>query len=518
MYIKILAIIIICIALLCCLSAQGLEIIHHRTDSSNADMIRTDISVINMNAESVLGLTKDDFKVKLNDSVISRYDVATYQQEARGVDILLCLDVSGSMYGSPMRAMKSALRDYVSGLRNTDRMAIMTFADEVKILCEFIGDKAQLLSYINGLQTEGNYTVQYRAGMDAITKLTENDSTRIDYLVMIGDGIDTDPNRVSDDWDVIASAQAKAIRVNTVGFYHREANYLRILESIARETGGAFCYANDEHSLNRFLDANRKEFLNTYVITTYPESQIKKGENNLFINVSKPFGVADTLITFESETGADDDQGLSRETIIYIAIAAVGVLILIIIFSMISKKNKKKKQAEMIRKQKEADKDIESHVGFNSQPPQRPSNPYAETQMGDYQMPEPIPPEPERQAQVKPDLDRTMILAGGSDKDRSSGFMIMTLRFAMGPLTGQSIKITTAGATIGRAEDNSIVVPDMRVSSRHASVTYQNGIFMIQDLDSKNGIYIDGNRVEIYRIEKNCTFKIGTSEGHIILS
>ena len=49
--------------------------------------------------------------------------------------------------------------------------------------------------------------------------------------------------------------------------------------------------------------------------------------------------------------------------------------------------------------------------------------------------------------------------------------------------------------TIGRREDNDIVIYDPIVSRCHCIITYSNGIYFIEDLDSKNGTFVDKKRV-----------------------
>jgi eukaryotic-like serine/threonine-protein kinase len=45
--------------------------------------------------------------------------------------------------------------------------------------------------------------------------------------------------------------------------------------------------------------------------------------------------------------------------------------------------------------------------------------------------------------------------------------------------------------TLGRRPDNDIVVPEATVSSSHATVTWQNGTWTLEDLGSTNGTYVD---------------------------
>lgn len=57
--------------------------------------------------------------------------------------------------------------------------------------------------------------------------------------------------------------------------------------------------------------------------------------------------------------------------------------------------------------------------------------------------------------------------------------------------------ILTEGATasIGRLETNDISIKEQHVSRQHAVINYRDGIFMINDLGSANGVFVNGNRV-----------------------
>lgn len=53
-----------------------------------------------------------------------------------------------------------------------------------------------------------------------------------------------------------------------------------------------------------------------------------------------------------------------------------------------------------------------------------------------------------------------------------------------------------ATATIGRSSSNDIQIADQHVSRQHAVVSYRDGIFMINDLGSSNGTFVNDNRVD----------------------
>ena len=50
--------------------------------------------------------------------------------------------------------------------------------------------------------------------------------------------------------------------------------------------------------------------------------------------------------------------------------------------------------------------------------------------------------------------------------------------------------------TIGRDIENDIVLRDSKISKVHAIIVKENGEIWIEDLDSKNGVYVNGRKIE----------------------
>jgi hypothetical protein len=65
-----------------------------------------------------------------------------------------------------------------------------------------------------------------------------------------------------------------------------------------------------------------------------------------------------------------------------------------------------------------------------------------------------------------------------------------------GTLTGTTVTLTDAQVTLGRAPDSTIVLDDDYASNRHARLYPSNGEWMVEDLGSTNGTYLDRDRVE----------------------
>ena len=74
--------------------------------------------------------------------------------------------------------------------------------------------------------------------------------------------------------------------------------------------------------------------------------------------------------------------------------------------------------------------------------------------------------------------------------------MLANLIVRSGELKGQRFPIRVPVVNIGRAEYNDIVVQDPSVSSAHAKIQLREGIWMLADIGSTNGSFVDGERVE----------------------
>ena len=63
--------------------------------------------------------------------------------------------------------------------------------------------------------------------------------------------------------------------------------------------------------------------------------------------------------------------------------------------------------------------------------------------------------------------------------------------------------------TIGSSPDNTICLPEENVSPYHARVSFQEGAWTVEDLDSTNGIIFKGERVNKVILASGDTFQIG---------
>jgi pSer/pThr/pTyr-binding forkhead associated (FHA) protein len=73
--------------------------------------------------------------------------------------------------------------------------------------------------------------------------------------------------------------------------------------------------------------------------------------------------------------------------------------------------------------------------------------------------------------------------------------MPTALVITQGALAGASVRLGDAPVTLGRAQDSTIVLDDDYVSTRHARIYPQDGQWLVEDLGSTNGTYLERQKV-----------------------
>lgn len=71
----------------------------------------------------------------------------------------------------------------------------------------------------------------------------------------------------------------------------------------------------------------------------------------------------------------------------------------------------------------------------------------------------------------------------------------LSLVVTEGPLAGHIVPLGTTQITLGRAPDSTLVIDDDYASSRHARIYPSEGAWIVEDLGSTNGTWIDRTRI-----------------------
>lgn len=79
-------------------------------------------------------------------------------------------------------------------------------------------------------------------------------------------------------------------------------------------------------------------------------------------------------------------------------------------------------------------------------------------------------------------------------------------------MTGRACELQTDRTTIGRVEDNTFQIADPSVSSHHCEVHLRGSDIFIRDLNSTNGTFINGTKIEESILKPGEILRLGQVE------
>ena len=162
---------------------------------SEGDVIRVDSQLVTLNVSVVdrgtnrglMGLGQSDFKL-FEDGQEQR--IVQFESSAAPFDMVLLIDLSGSTR-EVVKLIRAAALRFVDAARPSDRIAVITFAGEARIVSELTADRELLRQRIETIDTARGDTKLYDAtnfAMNEVMKRSKN--LRRTAIVLMSDGLD----------------------------------------------------------------------------------------------------------------------------------------------------------------------------------------------------------------------------------------------------------------------------------------------------------------------------------------
>ncbi len=195
--------------------------------------------------------------------------------QGEGIDIMLCMDVSGSMGStdispSRMEVAKDVAEEFVRS-RQVDRIGLVIFSGESFTQCPITNDRNTLISQIQKLESRAflkDGTVIGEGLATAVDRLDKSPS-KSKIIILITDGKEDAPDtRLIDPLTALEIAKSKRIKVYTIGMGAMPITRIEmtgnnpqqknstidfideeLLQKIATETGGQYFRARDKQGL-----------------------------------------------------------------------------------------------------------------------------------------------------------------------------------------------------------------------------------------------------------------------------
>lgn len=423
-----------------------------QTDFPNVKM---DITISNGGQVSLSGLREDNISVYEDEFRINSINLKGNIEEKEIVYFVLSLDSSKSICRKQLARIKKIAKEIIRSAGADDLFAVYRFNDEVKKLNGFTNNRSEIMKNIDRIERHGKKTQLFNSIYDSIDLLSKIENSK-KAIIVLTDGFDEGSS--IDDTDVIKHATDSRIPVYCV--LVRSLKNYQPLARIAKLSGGKLIKSPDNEELiglyKTIKGAQKSCYTIQYKSAVKPDNKTHNVEvrlkyDSLMDRASAEFGVKERCnIDFEMP---------SRSQIVFISLAIL-LLILIIIFVIYFIRKGIKALIAGYKKPEESAKSRDYNRVIT-----------LDEQIREYKQRIITPQDPEY----------VYSKAWLVQKD--------------GPDTGKKFPIYWEEITLGRDDDNSIVIKDESVSAKHAKIKEVKGAYYLLDLASDNGTFLNSKKL-----------------------
>jgi tight adherence protein B len=257
--------------------------------------------------------------ITVNGEAVSELEVVPIGASAVPIGAVLTIDASGSMEGAPMANAKAAAQSFVDQARTGDRIAVVAFASDVRVISGFTNNKDALKAAIESIQAAGN-TALYDAVVQSVAMFNDPGARNLlGNVILMSDGDDTSSEATLD--DVLAAASASPARIFGVALESADFEP-DVISQIAAAGDGLFLSTDDPEALSGLYDEIGREISNTMVarfvspISTPGEVEFAVSYQGL--SSSESFAVSGFAVTTTTQPGQTTTTTLAPLTTIVV--------------------------------------------------------------------------------------------------------------------------------------------------------------------------------------------------------
>ncbi len=409
---------------------------------------------------------------------------------------IFAIDNSGSTKNFHNIIQKS-INTILESIDPSDRVSLFLFDSSTEKKTDLVTDREIIRSIISDIKYDGNYTYIYDA-MFEISNFIMSNRADMNIIIFFTDGIDTgsmvQPNTVID------KLTTDNIKFMNIGFgQDRRLSNLERLSGITGFESFRIKSAGESDKLGDFL----KDRMNNQVMLSYNSSLKSIPDRDYFASVKFSSDGSNAVSSFSTgnilpiqnyilslaepepkeipKSKSSSSFFAGNNLIIAALILALGM----IAYAFIRRQRQKTPATAAYYEPKEAQESV----------------------YDDYD-------EHTMVLEDIPDLTEEELEEEEFDDEILSNTIVMSEEPVIIIKQGSSRKITydlggKDNFTIGRAEGNSIVLANRSVSSKHCIIRKIGGAFVIYDLKSTNGTFVNGQRIKKALLKPGDTIHIG---------
>ncbi|MBI4429409.1 MAG: FHA domain-containing protein [Ignavibacteriales bacterium] len=463
------------------LLSQSARVLPYQTFKPNQDSVKILFKLLDAEGQPVESLQKEEIRVRDDGTEVAGFQL-NYQQipSREKAYFVLVLDASGSMRsGGKIDRLKASSIAFIDALSSEDFCSIILFSSKARLAAGFTGDKTLLKERVWDI-VPGGHTAIYDGIYEAMNQLQAQPPQRNKTILLICDSEDEGKSlfTLSDVMNRMREMRNLTIHVFDVNT-KQEMSDLRRLAQLSR---GTYTFAPTSYAVSsgfaRFLNQNRMSYALTYRIGSDKKPTIHK------VLISFPFdGVQQQFETEYESSFSSSAQLLPGKPVYYVGgiflvLAGIGGALV------------------FVRKRKGSTNYPASHRGNEK---------LDEPRMVFNQL------EQFRSEQTRsmgyPEIDvdeRTVILDQRKRKQHVLGYLAVK-----GPGKDEVIEIESHEVLIGRSPQCRVLCSDQSVSRLHAKIRKESDGFVVYDLGSANGTFVNGEEIQKNILKEGDKIEIG---------
>jgi len=242
------------------------------------DLVTLYVSVRGPDGKYVTTLGRDQFTVLDSNQ---RQELDYFTVERRPLAAAVVLDTSFSMKGEPVEAVREAATRFVRTLAPEDRVMVVAFSSQVRVLTELTSDREEAVRAIRSVEAAGG-TALYDAVYTVADRLSREDGRKA--IILLSDGRDEAENGLEPgSLHIFEEALEKALRSEvilfSIGFgrrleaekdFYGRVSLKEILDRLAADSGGTSYFPQRTSQLKGAYDLIGEELRNQYSLGYHP--------------------------------------------------------------------------------------------------------------------------------------------------------------------------------------------------------------------------------------------------------
>ena len=229
---------------------SGLQMAVQYINAELFPQVEAYVSVSTQQGLPLSQLKAENFKLYEDGQIVESFEFSPTLNVQQPLSFVLAVDTSGSMnQNKGLQNSVAAAKTFIESLSAQDKVAVVSFSDEVIIEQELTSEKSLALEALEGLELSNNTRI-YDALVQSVELLKDEGNRKV--IILITDGTDSGPGVSTYTLDnAINEAVRWSVPVYPIGFGNVHSGNL---EQIASLSGGFAQISPDSSSLSDSFD------------------------------------------------------------------------------------------------------------------------------------------------------------------------------------------------------------------------------------------------------------------------